>query len=111
MKMTRFLPLILLVPFIALARPVTVKTQGNFTPTQSSQAALSSNKNRKALIISNKGTDAILVQFGTSHAGGTGGIKLAAGANLDFENPPMDSVYVVLAASTGLNSADFLEFE
>lgn len=102
---------LLLLPIIALARPVTVKTQGNFTPTQSSQQALAKNKNRQALVISNKGTDAILVKFASSHAGGTAGIKIAAGANMDFVNPPMDAVFVVLAASTGSNVIDILEFE
>lgn len=109
--MKRIFLFLLLLPLIAFARPVTVKTQGNFTPTQSSQSAMAKNKNRQGLIISNKGTDAILVKFASSHAGSTDGIKLAAGAVLDFTNPPMDAVYVVLAASTGANTIDILEFE
>ena len=109
--MKRFLLLVLILPALALARQVTMKTQGNFTPTQTTQLALASNRNRQALVVSNKGTDAVLLKFGNSAAGTTNGIKLAAGANMDFVNAPADNVYVVLAASTGTNVIDILEFE
>lgn len=109
--MKRIILISLLIPLAVLGRAVSRKNSGNFTPTQTTQLVFSANRNRQGLVISNKGTDAVLVNFGSSAAGTTSGLKIAAGSNIDFNNPPADAIYVVLAASTGTNSIDVLEFE
>lgn len=105
----RFLPF-LFIPLLALARPVTLKSHNTITPTLSTQVALAQNKERMGLIISNKGTDAVLIKFGSSISASEG-VRLAASSNIDFNNVPMDSINVKLAASTGSNTMEISEFE
>ncbi len=101
---------LLLIPMIALARPVTLKTNVNFVSSLTSTLALAKNKARQGLIISNKGQDAILVKFGASHSGPEG-MFIPTSTAVEFTNPPMDSLYIKSQSSTGVGRVDVNEFE
>ena len=112
--MRKILLVVLLIPLFVFADRVTKKTQTEFTFETSGAAtsALAKNKNRKGLIISNNGADAIYVQFGTSSAIATlDGMKLAANTAYEFTNVPMDIVYIKGGASTGTRKVGIIEFE
>lgn len=111
MKKNILLFISLLLAASVWARPGTVKTYAPTALSTSSALVLSANKERKGLIISNRGTDPALIKFGSLHSDGLQGIKLAAGSIIDFVTVPMDSVYIRTAASTGVNAVDVIEFE
>lgn len=106
----KFLFILFLFPLIALADRVTIKTKADYTATTTAGTALAQNKNRKGLIISNKGVDNILVQFGTSSAIAEG-MDIDNGVTVQFTHVPMDAVIIGARASTGANPIGVLEFE
>ena len=74
--------------------------------------ALAKNKSRKGLIISNNGADVILVQFGSSTGSSTYvPMRIPATTAVEFQNVPMDDIYIKGASSTGTREVGILEFE
>lgn len=111
------LVLLIAIPIYVFADRVTKKTQttilfsGDGSPIQ----ALAANRNRKGLIISDNGADAIFIQFGSSSANGNpqnlDAMKLAANTAYEFQNVPMDAIWIKGAASTGTRRVGIIEFE
>jgi hypothetical protein len=108
---------VLAIPLVVLAERGTKKTQSAFlfdaagVPTQ----ALAKNKNRKGLIVSNNGADTVYIQFGSSSASvdpqNTDAMRLAGNTAHEFQNVPMDAIYIKGAASTGTRRIGIIEFE
>ena len=98
--------------FAVPSNGVTTKTQGEITPLLSTtQTVLSANRFRRGLILSNTGTDAVLIQFGTSAVSTTKGMTIPASTAVQFTQVPVDAIYVQLRASTGTNKLSYQEFE
>lgn len=112
--MRKILLISLLIPLCVFADRVTKKTQTSitFAADLSPGLALAANKERKGLIISNQGADAIQIQFGaTTATGNADHMHLAATSSYEFKNVPMDAIYVKGAASTGTKKVGIIEFE
>lgn len=108
------LAIIVALPIVAYADRVTMKSQTAFTFNQSGigESALSKNKERKALIISNNGADAIFVMFGASTASAFVGMQIPANTAFEFKNVPMDEVLIRGPSTpTGTRSVVLSEFE
>ena len=106
--------LLVLIPLLVFADRVTKKTQTSitFNADLSPTEGLAKNKNRKGLIISNNGADAIQIQFGsTSASSNTDHMYLAGNSAYEFRNVPMDAVYIKGGASAGTRKVGIIEFE
>lgn len=106
-----------ILPLVVFADRVTKKTQTTvvFPLNGSPVKLLDKNGKRKGLIVSNSGADAIYIQFGSSSANvepqNTDAMKLAANTAYEFQNVPMDEIWVKGAASTGTRRVGGIEFE
>ncbi len=109
MKVLIFLGLF--ISTLAMADRVTMKSWGEITPTLAAQTLLAKNKERRGLIVSNNGTDAILLQFGSLATSTTKGMTMAVNTSVEFKNVPMDVVSIQARASTGANKVSYIEFE
>jgi hypothetical protein len=106
MKAGFFTALILSVFMAISAHAAVFSGHSDVAVTTTSAQALAANQSRKYLLIQNKGTDSILVKFGSAHSASEG-ILISAGGYYEPFVAPIDAVF--LKASSGTQTTVVVE--
>ncbi len=90
--------IVLSVSFAYANQAVMTMTEG--TATTTSTLAISTNVNRRYLLIQNKGSHSIYVKIQSAHEVGEEGVVIVAGGNWEPTVVPVDSIFLQSASAT-----------
>lgn len=84
----------------AYALPINLRNRVELTATTTPAIGLNLNFEREYLLIQNKGSVAIVLQFVNAPADSTDGIIIPAGGNYEPIHPPVDKFYIRSQSAT-----------